>query len=94
MVSVFGITGSRTNFEKYTYDAIKDTKNILQNHKVPLAVGFGISNPKDGKNIIQAGADGIIIGSSIMKLIMENETDKKNMLSNLSQLYKRYENSM
>ncbi len=88
MVSVFGITGSRTNFEKYTYDAIKNTKNIINDHKVPLAVGFGISNSKDGKNIIQAGADGIIVGSSIMKLIMENEADKKNMLSNLSTFIK------
>ena len=65
MVSVFGITGSRQNFERYTFDAVSKTKEIISKYKIPLAVGFGISNPKDAKNMLKSGADGIIIGSSI-----------------------------
>ncbi len=84
MVSVFGITGSRFNFEKYTFDAVSKTKEIINKYKIPLAVGFGISNITDGKNMLRSGADGIIIGSSLMKLIMDNENDKDKMLSYLS----------
>jgi tryptophan synthase alpha chain len=88
MVSVFGITGSRQNFEKYTFAAVSKTKEIIREYKVPLAVGFGISNPKDAKNMIKSGADGIIIASSIMKLIMENENNKDQMLLKLGSFIK------
>jgi len=88
MVSVFGITGSRQNFEKYTFESVSKTKEIISKFKVPLAVGFGISNPKDAKNILKSGADGIIIGSSIMKLIMDNENNKDQMLLNLANFIK------
>ncbi len=88
MVSVFGITGSRQNFEKYTFAAVSKTKEIINKYKVPLAVGFGISNPKDAKNMLKSGADGIIIASSIMKLIMENENNKDQMLLKLGSFIK------
>ncbi|MDQ6723844.1 MAG: tryptophan synthase subunit alpha, partial [Thermoproteota archaeon] len=88
MVSVFGITGSRFNFEKYTFDAVSKTKEIISKYKVPLAVGFGISNPSDGKNMLKSGADAIIVGSSLMKLIMENENDKDKMLLELGYFIK------
>ncbi len=88
MVSVFGITGSRLAFEKYTFDAVYKTKEIINRYKIPLAVGFGISNPTDGKNMLKSGADGIIIGSSVMKLIMDNENDKDRMLLELGNFIK------
>ena len=59
------------------------TKEIINKYKIPLAVGFGISNPNDGKNMLKSGADGIIIGSSMMKLIMDNENNKDKMLLEL-----------
>lgn len=83
MVSVFGITGSRLKFEKYTFEAVSKTKECISKYKVPLAVGFGISNAVDAKNILKSGADGIIVGSSIMRLIMDNENDKGKMLLEL-----------
>jgi len=88
MVSVFGITGSRQNFERYTFEAVSKTKEIISKFNVPLAVGFGISNPKDAKNMLKSGADGIIIASSIMKLIMENENNKDQMLLKLGSFIK------
>jgi len=88
MVSVFGITGSRQNFERYTFEAVSKTKEIISKFNVPLAVGFGISNPKDAKSMLKSGADGIIIASSIMKLIMENENNKDQMLLKLGSFIK------
>ena len=88
MVSVFGTTGSRTKFEKYTFEAISTTREIINRYKIPLAVGFGISSPGDGKKMLKSGADGIIVGSSLMKIIMENEKDKDKMLLLLSNFTK------
>jgi tryptophan synthase alpha chain len=88
MVSVFGTTGSRTKFEKYTFEAIAAAREIVNRYKIPLAVGFGISSPADGKKMLKSGADGIIVGSSLMKIIMENEKDKEKMLLLLSNFTK------
>ncbi|WP_161486334.1 tryptophan synthase subunit alpha [Candidatus Nitrosocosmicus hydrocola] len=89
MVSVYGITGSRNRFEKYTFDSIKKTKAITTKHDIPLAVGFGISTPSDGLKMIQAGADGIIVGSSLIKIIQQHKDDKDTMLKNLGLFVKQ-----
>jgi len=83
MVSVYGITGSRNKFEKYTFDSIRRTARMTSKLGKPLAVGFGISSPVDGSKMIEAGADGIIIGSSLIKIIAEFSEDKKQMLDSL-----------
>lgn len=83
MVSVFGITGSRNKFEKYTFDSISRSKGIVSSHGKHLAVGFGISTPKDGQRMIESGADGIIVGSSLVSIITKNEHDQSKMLSEL-----------
>ena len=38
----------------------------------PVCVGFGISTPEHAKQVAAAGADGVIIGSRIVKIIEEN----------------------
>ena len=83
MVSVFGITGSRNKFEKYTFDSISRSKAIVSSCGKHLAVGFGISTPKDGQRMIESGADGIIVGSSLVNIITKNEHDQSKMLSEL-----------
>ena len=83
MVSVFGITGSRNKFEKYTFDSISRSKGIVSSYGKYLAVGFGISTPKDGQRMIESGADGIIVGSSLVSIITKNEHDQSKMLSEL-----------
>ncbi len=83
MVSVFGITGSRNKFEKYTFESISRSKAIVSPYKKHLAVGFGISTPIDGQRMIEAGADGIIVGSSLINIITKNEHDHSKMMSEL-----------
>ena len=81
MVSIYGITGVRRSVESYTLEAIKKVKQISQS-KIPLAVGFGISNPSQAKVMINAGADAIILGSAIINKI-KHSPDKKKMLQDL-----------
>lgn len=40
---------------------------VKENIKVPLVVGGGIRNPEDAKNILNAGADIIVIGNAVEK---------------------------
>lgn len=76
VVSVFGITGERKKFDRYTYDVIKKVKKITKNN-IPIAAGFGISKPEHVRNMLQAGADAVIVGSAIIRKIKETENKKK-----------------
>ena len=75
LVSVFGTTGGQQQFQNYTTYAIKNAKKILM-RKIPLGVGFGVSNPNQAKFIIKSGADAIIVGSAFLRL-MENTPAEK-----------------
>lgn len=68
LVSVYGTTGVHSKIQKYSLEAIKKTKKII-NGKIPLGVGFGISNAKDARKVLASGADAIIVGSAFLKLI-------------------------
>ena len=51
---------------------------------VPVCVGFGISTPEHAKAIASAGADGVIIGSKIVKMIEDNLDNKEKMKSQIA----------
>ena len=75
LVSVFGTTGGQQQFQNYTTHAIKNAKKILV-EKIPLGVGFGVSNPDQVKFIIKSGADAIIVGSAFLRLMENIPVDK------------------
>jgi tryptophan synthase alpha chain len=65
VVSIFGITGTRLAYEKYTFQSIRKIKDITHG-KIPIAVGFGISSPDQIISIVKSGADAVIVGSSLL----------------------------
>lgn len=75
LVSVFGITGAQQKFQNYTIHAIKNAKKIICN-KIPLGVGFGVTNPEQARLIIKSGADAIIVGSAFLRLIESSPSEK------------------
>ena len=75
LVSVYGTTGAQQKIKKYTINAIKKAKQI-SNGKIPVAVGFGVSNPTQARNFIKVGADAIIVGSAFLRLIEGLEAKK------------------
>lgn len=79
LVSVFGITGTRSSFEQYTMQAVKDVK-LAAATRVPVAVGFGISTPEHVKYMKSAGADAVIVGSAIVDIISGSYRARKRML--------------
>jgi tryptophan synthase alpha chain len=91
-ISVYGTTGEREGFDEYTIESIKRVKNITAD-KLPLAVGFGISNPQHVKYMIDAGADAVIIGSAIIKKIIKEIENKERLLNTLNRFMYELKNS-
>ncbi len=88
IVSSLGVTGIRSSI---TSDIASMVSLIRDNSDVPCAVGFGISNPEQAKQM-SAYADGIIVGSAIVNIVAEHGKDSvpyvsefvKNMKSAIS----------
>ena len=70
-VSVTGVTGARENLPDDLEPAVK---RIKEQSEKPVAVGFGISTAEQAKGI-GLFADGVIVGSAIVKMIEENVRD-------------------
>ena len=70
VVSVFGTTGVRSSFAKYSITSIKNIKSIAGPTR-NVAVGFGISTSFHVKQMIDAGADAVIVGSAIIEKIKQ-----------------------
>jgi tryptophan synthase alpha chain len=75
VVSIFGITGTRLGYEKYTFHNIRKIKKITQG-RIPIAVGFGISRPDQIVSIVESGADAVILGSSLIDRIKVSENHR------------------
>lgn len=69
LVSVLGVTGARKSFSGKTRSFIR---RIRSKTKLPLCVGFGVSSPKQFKQMVKDGADGVIVGSAIVDVIAKN----------------------
>lgn len=75
LVSIYGTTGMKTKIQKYTIDAIKNTKRIV-NAKIPIGVGFGVSSAIEVKKFVSAGADAVIVGSEFLRLIEKTPSNQ------------------
>ncbi len=80
-VSLLGVTGARKQLSGTVEQLVAKLKKLTD---VPICVGFGISKPEHAVAIAAAGADGVIIGSRIVKIIEDNLNDKKKMLTEMS----------
>ena len=67
VVSSMGVTGVRREIKTNIASIIKSIKEVTD---VPCAVGFGINSPKQAKEISEI-SDGVIVGSSIVRIIEE-----------------------
>ncbi|MBV1840621.1 tryptophan synthase subunit alpha [Photobacterium ganghwense] len=80
LLSRAGVTGAETKAGM----PIDNLLASLKAHDAPPALlGFGISEPAQVKDAIQAGAAGAISGSAVVKIIERNLADNDAMLSEL-----------
>jgi len=90
-VSLLGVTGSREKLSEQVEGLIAKLKKLTG---VPVCVGFGISKPEHASKVAAAGADGVIIGSKIVKIIEENLGNKEKTLAEISTFIKEVKASI
>jgi tryptophan synthase alpha chain len=88
-ISITGVTGTTA---PKTKDIAREVAKIRKLTKMPIAVGFGISNAAQAKEI-GALADGIVIGSAVVKLIDKNR-DNNNLVKIVSDYTREIKNAL
>lgn len=74
LISMLGITG--TNLAK-AEDNIKNLANLREVSNLPIAIGFGIQNPQQAQEFSKLGADGVVIGSALVKEMAEKKSSNE-----------------
>lgn len=69
-VSVVGTTGERAALSERFAEVVAHAKAATA---VPVALGFGISTPEQALQAAQAGADGVIVGTRLVRAAAESE---------------------
>jgi tryptophan synthase alpha chain len=82
-VSMTGITGSEIRGLQEIKTRVSEIRMLT---KKPVAVGFGVSTPDQAAYLSQA-ADGVIVGSAIVKVI-ETNLENQNLLGEVSHFVK------
>jgi len=69
-VSVVGTTGEREALQDAFAEVVARAKASTS---VPVALGFGISTPEQAREAAEAGADGVIVGTRLVRAAGESE---------------------
>jgi tryptophan synthase alpha chain len=71
-VSVVGTTGERAALSERFAEIVARAKAATE---VPVAIGFGISTPEQAAQAAAAGADGVIVGTRLVRAAAEAQAD-------------------
>jgi tryptophan synthase alpha chain len=71
--SLMGVTGARTSISGAAGELVGRIRKVSQ---LPVAVGLGVSNADQAKQVASY-ADGVIVGSAFIKLVLESKTDEE-----------------
>jgi tryptophan synthase alpha chain len=69
-VSLLGVTGERSALSTTASDIAKRLKAITD---TPVIVGIGISSADQARAVCDAGADGVVVASAIMRRLLDGE---------------------
>ena len=69
--SLMGVTGARASISGAAGELVGRIRKVSQ---LPVAVGLGVSNADQAKQV-SAYADGVIVGSAFIKLVLESKSD-------------------
>ncbi|PIN15896.1 Tryptophan synthase alpha chain [Handroanthus impetiginosus] len=76
LVSSVGVTGARASVSGKVQSLLREIKEATSK---PVAVGFGISKPEHVKQVAGWGADGVIVGSAMVKLLAEAKSPEEGL---------------
>ena len=73
LISLEGVTGERDRLSPGIAGLVGA---VREKTDLPLAVGFGVSRPEHARAVAAAGADGVIVGSALVRIIEEHPGDE------------------
>jgi len=73
VVARYGTTGTRADLPEDLGDRLKALRRVTA---LPLAVGFGVSTADHVRTLARMGADGVVVGSAIVKRVAEDPRPK------------------
>ncbi|KAK9206595.1 hypothetical protein WN943_016874 [Citrus x changshan-huyou] len=76
LVSSIGVTGARASISGHVQTLLREIK---ESSTKPVAVGFGISKPEHVQQVAGWGADGVIVGSAMVKLLGEAQSPEEGL---------------
>ncbi|KAH9785593.1 Tryptophan synthase alpha chain [Citrus sinensis] len=76
LVSSIGVTGARASISGHVQTLLREIKESTTK---PVAVGFGISKPEHVQQVAGWGADGVIVGSAMVKLLGEAQSPEEGL---------------
>lgn len=83
LVSVTGVTGMRNQIQDRVKTILNDIRDITDK---PIGIGFGISDAEQAKQMMEWGADAVIVGSAFVKRL--NNPDSSEGLQEVEKLCK------
>lgn len=86
LVSMLGITGTK---QANVYDNVENLKKLRRNSSLPIAIGFGIQQPKQAKDFAKIGVDAVVVGSAIVKEIEQNHLKQKSVSETTKNVLKK-----
>jgi tryptophan synthase alpha chain len=74
LVSITGVTGVRGAVSPALQPLIH---RLQERTDLPICVGFGISSPEQAKQVVDWGADGVIVGSAFVRKLAEAQPEER-----------------
>jgi tryptophan synthase alpha chain len=71
--SLMGVTGARTDISSAARSLVERIKKVS---KTPVCVGLGVSTGEQAREIAEY-ADGVIVGSAFIKLILDSKSESE-----------------
>jgi tryptophan synthase alpha chain len=68
LVSVTGVTGMRVQVESRVQQLLMELRGVTDK---AIGVGFGISQPEHARQVMEWGADAVVVGSAFVKRLAE-----------------------
>jgi tryptophan synthase alpha chain len=85
LVAALGVTGTR---DEISPDAIDLLKRVKERTSLPVVPGFGIATPEHVRRYAAAGADGVIVGSALIRMVGEHASREAGTESGIGALVK------
>lgn len=90
VVSVVGITGARESLPSALREQLARLRTMTD---LPLCVGFGVSKPEHVRELKEI-ADGVIVGSAVVKKLEAAAADRRKALADVCQLVRELRSAL